>query len=61
MKFLKPVRPLEEIRFEAVKTGAMAGLLQFSVVARVAGETVAEGLSCSARHDGIALRRAFSM
>jgi 3-hydroxyacyl-[acyl-carrier-protein] dehydratase len=43
MKFLKPVRPLEEIRFEAVKTGEMAGLLQFSVAARVAGETVAEG------------------
>ena len=44
MKFLQPVRPGEEIRFEAEKTGDMAGLLQFRCAASVAGNPVAEGV-----------------
>jgi 3-hydroxyacyl-[acyl-carrier-protein] dehydratase len=43
MKFLKPVRPLDEISLQAEKHGEVGGLLQFSVMATVAGETVAEG------------------
>lgn len=44
MKFLRPVPPDSLVEFTAVKTGGMAGMLQFQVSARVEGEVVAEGL-----------------
>jgi len=43
MKFLKPVRPLDEILLAAEKTAEVGGMLQFSVTASVGEETVAEG------------------
>ena len=44
MKFIKPVHPDSLVEFTASKRGAMGGLLQFQVSARVAGELVAEGV-----------------
>ena len=44
MKFLRPVRPNEEILLSARKIAMIGGLWQFEVVARVGGEAVAEGV-----------------
>jgi len=44
MKFLRAVRPGETISLHALKTGEMAGLLQFRVEAKVNGEAAAEGV-----------------
>ena len=44
MKFVRPVPPDSLVEFTATKSGGMGGLLQFQVSARVAGETVAEGV-----------------
>jgi 3-hydroxyacyl-[acyl-carrier-protein] dehydratase len=44
MKFLKPVRPLEELRLEAVISNRMAGLVQFEATASVNGKPVAQGV-----------------
>jgi 3-hydroxyacyl-[acyl-carrier-protein] dehydratase len=44
MKFLRAVRPNEEILLSAKKLAVVAGLWQFEVVARVAGQSVAEGV-----------------
>jgi 3-hydroxyacyl-[acyl-carrier-protein] dehydratase len=43
MKFLRPIRPQEEIRFRAKRVGEVGGLVQCAVEARVQGELVAEG------------------
>jgi 3-hydroxymyristoyl/3-hydroxydecanoyl-(acyl carrier protein) dehydratase len=43
MKFLRPVRPLESIRFSARKLGNIGGLAQCSVEARVGDDLAAEG------------------
>jgi 3-hydroxyacyl-[acyl-carrier-protein] dehydratase len=44
MKFLRAVRPAEVIELRARKIAAVGGLWQFEVAARVAGQTVAEGV-----------------
>jgi len=44
MKFLRPVRPAEEILLSAKKIMVVGSLWQFEVEARVAGQTVAEGV-----------------
>ena len=44
MKFLRAVRPNEEILLSAKKLAVVGGLWQFEVVARVAGQSVAEGV-----------------
>jgi len=44
MKFIRSVSPDSIVEFTASKTAGMAGLLQFQVTARVAGELVAEGV-----------------
>jgi 3-hydroxyacyl-[acyl-carrier-protein] dehydratase len=44
MKFLRPVRPLDEITLTARKTAALGSLWQFEVVARVGDSPVAEGV-----------------
>lgn len=44
MKFLRAVRPADEIILNARKTAVIGTLWQFEVAARVAGETVAEGV-----------------
>ncbi len=44
MKFLRAVRPRDEIALAARKVAAVGGLWQFEVVARVAGQAVAEGV-----------------
>lgn len=44
MKFLKPVRPGEEILLEASKIATVGNLLQFETLATVAGEVVADGV-----------------
>jgi len=54
MKFLQAVRPAEQIDLRAEKIAATEGLIQFKVVASVAGATVAEGqlvLSVAAQPD----------
>jgi 3-hydroxymyristoyl/3-hydroxydecanoyl-(acyl carrier protein) dehydratases len=43
MKFLRPIRPREEIYFRAKRVGETGGLVQCAVEARVEGELVAEG------------------
>ena len=43
MKFLRPIRPREEIHFRAKRVGGAGGLVQCAVEARVEGELVAEG------------------
>ena len=43
MKFLRPIRPREEIHFRAKRVGEAGGLVQCAVEARVEGELVAEG------------------
>ena len=43
MKFLRPVRPQEEIHFRAKRVGEVGGLVQCAVEAHVEGELVAEG------------------
>src|SRR5262252_28873 len=43
MKFLRPVRPLETIRFKAQKIGEVGGLVQCAVEARVKRDVAAEG------------------
>ncbi|MGI8889475.1 MAG: 3-hydroxyacyl-ACP dehydratase FabZ family protein [Chthoniobacterales bacterium] len=43
MKFLRAVRPGEEISLRGEKLAEIGHLWQFKVVAQVAGETVAEG------------------
>jgi len=44
MKFMRPVLPESVVEFSATKTGAMGGMVQFQVNARVDGEVVAEGV-----------------
>ncbi len=44
MKFLKPVRPGEQVRLEAEEAGGLAGLLQFRCRASVGENPVAEGV-----------------
>ena len=44
MKFLRPVRPNDEILLSAKKLAVVGGLWQFEVAARVSGQTVAEGV-----------------
>ncbi|MDB6149444.1 MAG: hydroxymyristoyl-ACP dehydratase [Chthoniobacter sp.] len=44
MKFLAPVRPAQLIELTARKLGAIGGLWQWEVSARVAGSVVAEGV-----------------
>ena len=44
MKFPGAVRPAEEITLRADKRGAVGGLWQFDVVARVGERVVAEGV-----------------
>ncbi len=44
MKFLRAVRPAEEIALFARKTAVVGTLWQFEVTARVRGEVVAEGI-----------------
>jgi 3-hydroxyacyl-[acyl-carrier-protein] dehydratase len=54
MKFLRPIRPGEEIHFRAKRVGEAGGLVQCAVEARVGGELVAEGqliLAAVARRD----------
>jgi 3-hydroxyacyl-[acyl-carrier-protein] dehydratase len=43
MKFLRPIRPQEEIYFRAKRVGEVGGLVQCAVEAHVQGELVAEG------------------
>jgi 3-hydroxyacyl-[acyl-carrier-protein] dehydratase len=43
MKFLRPVRPLEAIRFKAEKIGDVGGLVQCRVEARVGEGLAAQG------------------
>jgi 3-hydroxyacyl-[acyl-carrier-protein] dehydratase len=43
MKFLRAIRPQEEIHFRAERVGEVGGLVQCAVEARVQGELVAEG------------------
>ena len=43
MKFLRPVRPLQLIRFKAEKIGDVAGLVQCAVEARVGENLAAQG------------------
>jgi 3-hydroxyacyl-[acyl-carrier-protein] dehydratase len=43
MKFLRPIRPGEEIHFQARRVGEAGGLVQCAVEARVKEELVAEG------------------
>ena len=43
MKFLRPIRPREEIRLLAKRVGEVSGLVQCAVEARVNRELVAEG------------------
>jgi len=43
MKFLRPVRPLETIRFRAEKVGDVGGLVQCSVEARIGVKLAAQG------------------
>jgi 3-hydroxyacyl-[acyl-carrier-protein] dehydratase len=43
MKFLRPIRPLETIRFTAEKIGDVGGLVQCNVEARVGEDLAAEG------------------
>jgi 3-hydroxyacyl-[acyl-carrier-protein] dehydratase len=43
MKFLRPVRPREQLRFKAERSGQIGPLVQCSVECRVEGELVAEG------------------
>lgn len=43
MKFLRAIRPAEEIHFLAKRVGEVGGLVQCVVEARVQGELVAEG------------------
>jgi 3-hydroxyacyl-[acyl-carrier-protein] dehydratase len=43
MKFLRPIRPQEEIHFRAERVGEVGGLVQCAVEAHVQGELVAEG------------------
>jgi 3-hydroxyacyl-[acyl-carrier-protein] dehydratase len=43
MKFLRPIKPQEEIYFSARRAGESNGLVQCAVEARVDGELVAEG------------------
>jgi 3-hydroxyacyl-[acyl-carrier-protein] dehydratase len=43
MKFLRPIRPQEEIHFRAERIGEVGGLVQCAVEAHVQGELVAEG------------------
>lgn len=43
MKFLRAVRPAEQIVLRAEKLAKVGDLMQFAVAASVAGETVAEG------------------
>lgn len=57
MKFLRAVRPAEEIVLRAEKLGGMDDLIQFKVDASVSGRKVAEGqlvLSFAAKLDGSA-------
>jgi len=44
MKFLRAVRPLDELTLTARKVAVVGGLWQFEVVARVGEQTVAEGV-----------------
>lgn len=44
MKFLRAVRPEEEILLSAKKIAVVGSLWQFEVAARVAGQAVAEGV-----------------
>jgi 3-hydroxyacyl-[acyl-carrier-protein] dehydratase len=43
MKFLRPIRPREEIHLRAERVGEVGGLVQCAVEARIKGELVAEG------------------
>jgi 3-hydroxyacyl-[acyl-carrier-protein] dehydratase len=43
MKFLRPIRPREEIYLQAERVGEVGGLVQCAVEARVKGELVAQG------------------
>jgi 3-hydroxyacyl-[acyl-carrier-protein] dehydratase len=43
MKFLRAIRPAEEIHFLAKRVGEVGGLVQCAVEARIQGELVAEG------------------
>jgi 3-hydroxyacyl-[acyl-carrier-protein] dehydratase len=43
MKFLRPIRPREEIYLRAERVGEVGGLVQCAVAARIKGELVAEG------------------
>jgi 3-hydroxymyristoyl/3-hydroxydecanoyl-(acyl carrier protein) dehydratase len=43
MKFLRAVRPGEEISLRAAKLAEVGDLMQFAVTASVAGEIAAEG------------------
>jgi 3-hydroxyacyl-[acyl-carrier-protein] dehydratase len=43
MKFLRPIRPREEIYLRAERVGQVGGLVQCAVEARVKGELVAQG------------------
>lgn len=44
MKFLRAVRPLDEIALAARKVAVVGSLWQFEVIARVGGDVVAEGV-----------------
>jgi len=44
MKFLRAVRPADEITLSARKVAVVGALWQFEVVARVCGDVVAEGV-----------------
>ena len=52
MKFLRAVRPGEEIRMRARRTGEMGGLVQFEVEAAVNGAQVAAGQLVLSRSPG---------
>lgn len=43
MRFREPVRPGDQLDLEAVRSGGARGLVEFRVVARVAGKPVVEG------------------
>ena len=43
MRFREPVRPGDQLDLEAVRSGGARGLVEFRVVARVAGKSVVEG------------------
>ena len=43
MKFLRPIRPREEIHLRAERVGEVGGLVQCAVEARIKGELVAKG------------------